>query len=285
MKNQTFWGIVGGIVLLWLILMGVVVFPKWNTYGEKQGKVAAAAKKLKKFSAMPADEIPTDDLLDRKKRQIENFRTNNQAARDWYQSRDEAFENLQGQSALGNWKNAVYSDGFGKLAERYRQHSGLGEEERLPFAEFKNLNDQSELVTYQKMWQIKRRVLSAAIDHGALIESYSHENKADANRAMDLEEFQSLQATVVLALPPSKIEAYLNQLLNDEVVNFSISDFAFTKDKKALKYDLVEAATSGSGSAEEPRVMARIRFDVQDWNPKPVEDAPSDDDDDDDEDQ
>ncbi len=271
MKTNVFWGIVGGIVLVWLILLGVVIYPKWNTYSEKKAKVTSAVSKLSKLAKREESELPTEQLLDRVSKRVENHEANLQSARQWYQARDDRFEDTQSQDNLAVWTSVVYEGGFVELEKQYRQAMGLEADAKVPFDRLKNMNKEEDLKLYQKQWNVQRTVIQKVIAHGGDVVKYDKKEKPDLKLGLQHPDFTSIQSTANIWLPPGKIAAYVNELLNDDTINVSLVDLVVTKARNSLVYDLVEALPEGKEPMGEPMVRCLITFDVQDWSPRPEE--------------
>ena len=80
MSDKTFWGAIGGIIVVWVALFFVLVQPKMSEYDEISGKLQRRVSAMKKFAGADVNELPTPGLLEKKQRYTNTWENNVEAA-------------------------------------------------------------------------------------------------------------------------------------------------------------------------------------------------------------
>ncbi len=262
MKTNVFWSVVGGLVLLWIILIVLVVLPKKESYEKTANDLQSSVRTLEQMARMEPAKIPSEALKENREQYFERYSSNYQEAFEFYEERDRRFEDLEGRTSPTDWY-AAYNDAYEKLGARYRAHANLPEDKPLPFKRAEDPRTADRLGLTQKRWRIQRTLVEEIMSLGGTIEEYSPKEVRER-----LEHFETLRSTVKLALPPTKLRALINSLLEHDTINFEIQELQVGKQRDALIIDLVkEAPASEPQPISEPHVLCRMVIDVLDWDP------------------
>jgi len=278
MKTNVFWGVVGAILVIWLVLLYFVIFDgKMTTYAGKVDRLDKLVRKVEKYAKMPAEELPTSDLLEKTENGYARWQKNVDDAQRFYQDRDDAFESRGTNRDLGTWQ-AAYKVAFSALKESYREYAGLEEDAEIPFREIKDLSDPTAIAEYQKLWNVQRTLIERTMEFGGRVRKVVLKTGRDVKGAEASESFDRIRSELQCSLPPRRHVGFVDALLSDKVINFEIQRLLMNKDREGVQYDLVSSLETWNDqeAAEEPRLRIVLVADALDWK-TPVPDEPGDD--------
>ena len=195
MSEKTFWGAVGGIVVVVLVCFYFLVWDNYSQYQEKSQELSRKVKNMEKLSNRPVEELPTKELRDAHVERAEKWQSNVEAANEFFKERDSRMESWIGNlndPGVAQWE-AVYRDEFKRLSDAYRKKTGLPEEEDLPFPEFGDLED-ARLADYQREWRVQHELITAILDiDRAEIIKFKKGRTQDIDAAMPLADFNRIR--------------------------------------------------------------------------------------------
>ncbi|MGE4620393.1 MAG: hypothetical protein AAEJ04_11360, partial [Planctomycetota bacterium] len=126
MKDKVFWSVLGAILLGWIILFFLLVWPKMTAYESVTKKLSRSNRAIQKYAKMDSGELPTEDLVEAEEKYLANWRKQIDRAEAFHQNRAALFiEGVVGD--LSAWSTR-YRDDFELLQSRYRKHVGPADE-------------------------------------------------------------------------------------------------------------------------------------------------------------
>lgn len=269
MKNNVFWGVLGGILFVWLVLFW---FLGWSTKNESDAKnegLTTQVLTLKRLSEKSVSEFPSEDLRALRETELQKMQRSLDDAVAYLGDRDKKLERFLTDSqspTLVEWE-ARYKDSFRKLGEEYRAFAGLAADAKLPFSENPGIQNQASLPEYQKRyWGLQAMVRSVMKLPGCVIESLDFEDKPKDLGRLDRSELHDRkQWRLDASLSATQIPVLVNDLLTHEFVTFELQRLVATKSQGLLKPTVVEVHPKGELVGGEPPVRIRLIVNALDW--------------------
>ena len=228
------------------------------------------------------DDLPTPELREAHEEYSRKWHADRDAALDYFEQRDADFESFRfdgqdlGSPDLATWTTA-YTDAFAKLASDYREHTGLDEQQPVPFDQIKDIGDASKVLDYQKEWRVQSTLVRAVMGVKG-----SNVRKCRASRVEDpdLEHFKRLRFQLEADLPAAKVSSVMKTVLSDSGINFDVRRMLVSKSLYSLPAEALTVITVREGSAApgEPNVVLILDVDVLDWEKPAPKAAPAEDD-------
>lgn len=263
MKDKVFWSILGAILVGWIILFFVLVWPKMQSYNTVTGKLKSKKTAIQKYAKMDSVDLPTQDLVEAQEKYLVSWRKQIDRAEQFHETRAALF--IEGVvSDLSSWSTR-YRDDFELLQSRYRKHVGLDAEAELPFQVQEDADDPSMIPAYERRWRVQKDLVDRIISiQGASIEELSIDKKTRRGGG-DSSDSRFIKFPVVLRafVPPSRIGGIVDGLLRHNFIDFEIRHLAMAKQRESLVYDVVEQVAEGDlGLDSEPPVRLLLELDV-----------------------
>ena len=281
MKDNVFWGIVGGVLVLVILGFYFMVWDKWGTYQDRSTDLKSRVTQMEKFAGKVND-LPTQKLREANEEFTSDWTANRDATLVYLEQRDADFESFRfvgqdlGSPDLATWTTA-YRDAFDKLAGDYREHTDTGSEEPVPFDKIKDIGDANKVLDYQKEWRVTSTLVRAVMDVKG-----SNVRRCRATRVEDpdLEHFKRLRFQLEADLPASKVSSVMKTVLSDSGINFDVRRLLVSKSLHSLpaEAETVITVSEGSVAPGEPNVVLILDVDVLDWEKPAPKAAPAEDD-------
>lgn len=263
MKDKVFWSILGAILVGWILLFFLFVWPKMQSYNEVTGQLKSKKTAIQRYAKMSADDLPTEDLVEAQEKYLANWKKQIDRAEQFHKNRSALFiEGVVGD--LSSWSTR-YRDDFNLLQSRYRKHVGLDAEAELPFQVQEEAGDPAMIAAYERRWRVQKELVDRIIAiQGASIEELSIDKKTRRGGG-DSSDDGLIKFPVVLRaqVPPSRIGGIVDGLLRHNFIDFEIRHLAMAKHRESLVYEVVEKITAGElGLDSEPPVRLLLELDV-----------------------
>ena len=96
MKDKVFWSILGAILLGWVLLFFLFVWPKMDAYNEVTDTLSKSNRAIQKYARMAAEELPTEDLVEAQEKYLASWNKQNRSCRTVPQEPSRAFRRRSG---------------------------------------------------------------------------------------------------------------------------------------------------------------------------------------------
>lgn len=270
MKSNVFWGLLAGILVLWLLAFYFLAWGKKAAFDEVNARLNTNQLKLKRYAETAPDEFPRAALEERRQAEAQRLQQSYASALAVLNERDRQFEVwLTGgaRPSLVEWQ-AAYRDAFQRLADEYRAHAGLGPDAVLPFRASETFNSEADLPLYEKRWKAQAAIVRAVIaTSGAQLEELVVDDRPRdlGPRMADNRYFDRSRWTASLLCAPASVGLLVERLLVDPVVCFEVQQSQIAKKREHLQADLLAIQNSGVSPPAEPPVRVRLVVNVLDW--------------------
>ena len=263
MKDKVFWSILGAILLGWVLLFFLFVWPKMDAYNEVTDTLSKSNRAIQKYARMAAEELPTEDLVEAQEKYLASWNKQIDRAEQFHKNRAALFvEGVVGD--LSSWSTR-YRDDFELLQSRYRKHVGLDAETELPFLVQEDITDPDQIAAYERRWRVQKDLVDRIIAvRGASIEELTIDKKS-RRAEVGASEGALIKFPVVMRafVPPARIGGILDGLLRHNFIDFEVRHLALTKERESLIYGVVEqVAIDDLGLDSEPAVRLLLELDV-----------------------
>lgn len=272
MSDKVFWSILGVILVAVIGVFVGVVSPKMTDYSEATAKLDSQLKAMANFAKKAPDELPSETLLEAKRRTEREWQRGIAAARAFYESREGRI-GAPVRAIGGNRANwiAKYRDGFAALAARYREARGLAADAALPFAELEEPDAQADLVQAEKSWRVQSLLIGEVIDAGGEVLAYTAQNRRAAESQSKDDKRPSFtldQVTLKATFPPTRLTGFLERILGDPDLILEVDELVVGKDPKSLIFDVVRKQERGDPDPVEPAIVFSLRLNILTWSPE-----------------
>ena len=275
MQDKTFWSILGALVLGWIVLFYMlVVGGGMKTYSEKSSSLKSKVRAMKDFAEMAPEDLPTEELLDRKTAEIEAKEKMLADAQQFFIDRE---NRLFAGAAINNkaaWEGR-YRDQYALLGDEYRRAHPPAEDaeevEDLPFALLENKILEGDLSQAERLWRTQKLVVEAVLDAGGDILSADPANRSTLRSAVKAEKakrprFELDRVNTLAELPATKISPLLATLLAHPELNLEVESLTVGKNPQGL---IAEVVREGEEHMAEPMVFMNLSLNVLKFIPEP----------------
>lgn len=268
MSTKVFWGLLGAILVGWIVLFVTVVMGQMETYNAESTKLDRRVKSMRDYAALPEDELPTESLLEKKQNLYDNWERNVEAAQRFYEDREaRVVGGIERNQAV--WV-ARYRDEFEALGQRYRTATGLAAEEALPFDRMEEFGEH-DLEFYEKAWKVQRFLIGEITDAGGRILEYkyslSQRDRTELTEERPHPNFEVDEVVIKATLPPERLTRHLSKVLAHPDLNFGLHEFVVGKDPSDLVTDVIREIPEGGSRMDEPQVRFHVVWNVLTWSP------------------
>ncbi len=276
MSDKTFWSIVGGLLLGWVVLFYVLVLSGgMKEYKDKSAELTSKVKAMKKYSGMPAEALPTEKLLGRETAFIEGYEASLQDAQRFFEDRENRLFAGVSTDSKASWEG-TYRDQYALLGARYRAVNPLeegGDPESFPFDKIDSRVIDSDLSQAERIWRTQKLVVDSVLDAGGEIVRSGAVSRSALNAIAKVEgdsrpRFGIDQVTTLAMLPASEITPMMTEILGHSGLNLEVARMVVGKDPKTLIFEKV--VEKGAVKAE-PQVLLSLSLNVLKFTPKPTE--------------